>query len=220
MARNSWRGSVAAAIAAAAVILVWATAPLSAHRRDEYLQAARVAIDPGHIEVQLDLTPGIALAPAVLSDIDRDGDGSFSPDEMSAYAARVLSEVRLEVDGRPTQLLLKERHFPSREAVLGGEGTIQLRLAASMPAMPDGAHRVVFRNDHRPEMGVYLANALVPAEPRVSIVSQRRDALQRGLTIDYTVGEVTRFGVPWWLMAGVVIGIAMVGDAIVRRRRR
>ena len=35
-------------------------AGVSAHRRDEYLQAARLAIDPGRVQLELDLTPGIA----------------------------------------------------------------------------------------------------------------------------------------------------------------
>lgn len=43
---------------------------LSAHRRDEYLQAARLAIEPGAVHIELDLTPGIALAEAIISDID------------------------------------------------------------------------------------------------------------------------------------------------------
>ena len=53
-------------------------AEVSAHRRDEYLQAARLAIDPGRVQLELDLTPGIALAEAIIADIDRNRDGSLS----------------------------------------------------------------------------------------------------------------------------------------------
>ena len=53
-------------------------AEVSAHRRDEYLQAARLAIDPGRVQLELDLTPGIALADAIIADIDRNRDGSLS----------------------------------------------------------------------------------------------------------------------------------------------
>jgi hypothetical protein len=208
MGRSSLRGRLGAALVAAAIVC--AAAPASAHRRDEYLQAARIAIDPGRVEIQLDLTPGIAVAAAVLADIDRDGE--------SVYAARVMGEVRLEVDGRPAHLLLIERRFPSREAAFGGEGSIQLRFAAPTPDMGAGAHRLVFRNDHRPEIGMYLANALAPADPRVSIGSQRRDVPQRELTIDYTLGGAAPLRVPWWLAAGVVIGIATLADRFVRRK--
>ena len=43
-------------------------AVVSAHRRDEYLQAARLALDPGRVQIELDLTPGIAVADAILVD--------------------------------------------------------------------------------------------------------------------------------------------------------
>ena len=78
----------------------------SAHRRDEYLQAARIAIEPTRVDIELDLTPGIALAPSVLGEIDRDHDGNVATAEANAYAARVLGEIRLEVDGRPMPLEL------------------------------------------------------------------------------------------------------------------
>ena len=74
---------------------------MSAHRRDEYLQAARIAIDPGRVQIELDLTPGIALAEAIIADIDRNRDGSLSADEQRAYASLVLSALTLEVDGTP-----------------------------------------------------------------------------------------------------------------------
>ena len=69
-----------------AVTAVIAGAPsVSAHRRDEYLQAARLAIDPGGVQLELDLTPGIALAETIIADIDRNRDGALSADEQRAY---------------------------------------------------------------------------------------------------------------------------------------
>ena len=61
----------------------------SAHRRDEYLQAARLAIDPDRVELALDLTPGIAVADLVLSEIDVDRNGLISVAEARAYSDRV-----------------------------------------------------------------------------------------------------------------------------------
>ena len=63
---------------------------LSAHRLDEYLQAARIDIEPDRAEVQLDLTPGVAVAEGVIADIDRDRDGVLSADEKDAYVSRVM----------------------------------------------------------------------------------------------------------------------------------
>ena len=53
--------------AVAALVLASAFAggaTLSAHRLDEYLQAARVGIEPDRLHLELDMTPGVAVADA------------------------------------------------------------------------------------------------------------------------------------------------------------
>ena len=62
-------------------------------------QAARLGIDPGGVQLELDLTPGIALAETIIADIDRNRDGTLSPDEQRAYGSRALGALRLEIDG-------------------------------------------------------------------------------------------------------------------------
>lgn len=59
-----------------------------------------------------------------------------------------------------------------------GLDAICLNLAA-------GAHQLSFSNDHLPELGVYLANALVPATNAIKINKQERDTLQRELRINF-----------------------------------
>ena len=160
----------------------------SAHRRDEFLQAARVAIDPDRVRVELDLTPGISIADTVLRDIDRDGDGSISAAEGTGYAARVLSAVTIDVDNVALAPRLLDSTFPDIAAVRHGEGTIRIRLSAETPRLGAGAHRLRYRNAHQPDMSVYLANALVPADARVAITGQDRDVDQRALSVDYVLG--------------------------------
>ena len=41
------------------LVLVAVAGPVSAHRLDEYLQAARIGIDPERVQIELDLTPGV-----------------------------------------------------------------------------------------------------------------------------------------------------------------
>ena len=77
MVRKSRSRSVASGVLGLALVLAGGVA-LSAHRTDEYLQAARLAIDPARVQIELDLTPGIAMAETILADIDRDRDGSLS----------------------------------------------------------------------------------------------------------------------------------------------
>ena len=191
----------------------------SAHRRDEYLQAARVAIDPDRIEIELDLTPGIAVAAQVLAAIDRDGNRSISDGEARAYRARVLDGLAVDVDGTPLALELVDSSVPEVAAVLNGEGTMRLRAAAALPRVSAGTHHLRYRNSHRPDIGVYLVNALVPASARVAVVSQRRDVDQRDVTIEYTLGPDPETRVRGGLSAGAA-GAAIWLTTLWWRRRR
>jgi hypothetical protein len=177
--RNSWIAAVA--------LLVLAAATPSAHRRDEYLQAARVAIGADRVEIELDLTPGIAVAEQVLVEIDRDGDRSISNGEAVAYREQVLRAMAVGVNGQPLALEFVDSTFPEVAAVLNGEGTIRIRAAAALPRLSAGTHRLRSRNSHRPDIGVYLVNALVPASDRIAVLSQRRDVDQRDVIIEYTL---------------------------------
>ena len=160
---------------------------VSAHRTDEYLQAARLAIDPGRVQIDLDLTPGIAMAEAILADIDRNRDGSLSAEEQRAYASLVLSAMELQVDGTPLQAQVGASSFPEAEAVRRGEGTIRLHSTVMLPHLSLGFHQLLFRNGHHADRSVYLANALVPESDRVEVTAQRRDGDQRQLTIEYVL---------------------------------
>ena len=192
MARNS-RSRTKAAFAA--FVMLAGGASTSAHRLDEYLQAARVTIEPNRVVIDLDLTPGVAVAGVVLADIDRDRDGSISSGEAQAYVARVLSDLTLAIDGGPLALSARASTFPAMQALRTGVGTIQLRLAAELPTLQPGTHRLALRNAHLPRVSAYLANVLVPASERVDVTNQRRDYNQRALDIDYVLREKPR---TWW----------------------
>src|SRR4051812_44618294 len=173
-----------AAAPAVMAVLVAAVA-VSAHRRDELLQAARVAIEPGAVQIEIDLTPGISLANAVLTDIDRDRDGSLSTAEQGGYAATVLSALDVAVDGTAVPMALQGWSFPAIDVVRRGEGVIRVQSGAPLPPLAPGAHHLSMRNRHHPAQSVYLANALVPRSDRVAVTAQHRDAEQRELVIDY-----------------------------------
>jgi hypothetical protein len=192
--RSSSRSSRAGALGlAAAIAFVAGGSPASAHRTDEYLQAARIAIDPGRVDIALDLTAGIAVAPSILADIDRNGDGSLSAAEQRSYARSVLAGLELEIDGRRWPLTLGAFTFPSPAIVKRGEGTIRLQFSATFPPVSAGSHRLFFRNLHHPRRSVYLANALVPESDRVSVSAQHRDKAQVELTIEYLIRAATSF---------------------------
>jgi hypothetical protein len=213
------RGGSRTALVLAWLIVGLAGTTLTAHRRDEYLQAARLAIEPGRVELQIDLTTGIAIAEEIIGDIDRDRDGVLSRDEQRAYVDRVFDNVELRVEGRLVHLQSVTSTFPSLDAVRRGEGTIQLRASATLPRLSEGDHELAFRNRHRPDVSVYLANALVPDGDSIAITAQRRDAEQRDLTIAYVIRHQEGATTPVWLL-GTLSGTLLTGLFAPRFRRR
>ena len=198
------RGRRRAVFALALTTAVVAGIGVSAHRRDEYLQAARLAVEPGRVDLELDLTPGIAVAEAAIAAIDRDRDGVLSADEKRAYAGRAFDAVALELDGRPLHVESVSATFPGLADLRHGEGTIRLQAAVVLPQQADGDHHLSFRNRDQRDGSVYLANALVPKSERVTITAQRRDPAQRELTIDYGLRGGPATSLPAWLLGGLV----------------
>jgi hypothetical protein len=203
------RASSRAACALALMIALGGGGGVSAHRLDEYLQAARLAIGSDRVEIALDLTPGIALAEAIVRDIDRNRDGALSKDEQRAYERLVLSALDLEADGRPLALQLSASDFPDVDAMRRGEGTIRLQTTATLPRLSIGPHELSFRNRHDTNRSVYLANALVPQSDRVEVTAQRRDGDQRELTIDYVVRRAPATSHAIRLLGTVAIAVAV-----------
>ena len=195
------------------LVTAWGTG-VSAHRVDEYLQAARIAIDPDRVQLELDLTPGIALAETILADIDRNRDGALSSEEQRAYGSLVLDALTVDIDGTPVRVELAAAGFPGADEIRRGEGTVRLRLTAALPGLSSGVHHLRFRNRHHPDRSVYLANALVPASDRVSVTAQRRDVNQTELTIDYTLRAAPARPPAAWLLGGLVAATALSALAI------
>jgi hypothetical protein len=161
--------------------------PAEAHRLDEYLQATRVAIDVDRVTLEIDLTAGTSVAAKVFGWIDTDGDGHLSSSERTAYAQQVIESVSLAADGRPLRLNLIDSDFPELGEMADGTGTIRLRANAKLTAAASGRHMLTYLNSHHSEASVYLANALVPADDRITIANQRRDPAQHLLTLEYEV---------------------------------
>jgi hypothetical protein len=162
-------------------------AGVGAHRLDEYLQATRVAIDRDRIDLEIDLTPGVALAEPIFDAIDTDRSGDISESEQLVYANDVLAALTIELDDHPQTPRLSGHQFPTFEEMRRGEGTIRLKATSPLAPMPPGRHRLRVRNDHRPEVSVYLVNALVPAAREIEIETQTRDRLQHELRLEYRV---------------------------------
>src|SRR5207342_1363841 len=155
---------------------------------DELLQAARIAIEPDRVKLELSLTPGIAVTDGMIRDIDVNGDGTLSSFEQLQYAAHVLSGMTLRIDdGLAAGLKLKGSRFPDLDSMRTGDGVIQIQSEAEVPRLSAGAHRLVFRNDNGSEGSVYLANALLSDDNEIAVTRQARDVDQRELMIDFVM---------------------------------
>jgi hypothetical protein len=205
------RRPTVAGLLAAAVIACGARG--SAHRLDEFLQAARIAIAPDRVQLEIDLTPGISVADSVIAAIDGDRNGVLSRDEQQGYAGRVLTALTLSIDdSTPLAIQLASASVPDPAALRSGDAAIIIRAEAAVSPLPAGLHRLLFRNRHASANSVYLANALVPDSDQVAVTDQQRDGDQRELTIGFVVtGAATGFSRYWpWIVLVVALALTVL----------
>jgi hypothetical protein len=186
---------------------------LRAHRLDEYLQASRLSVARDRVSIDLDLTPGTAVAATVVRWIDTDGDGRISAGEQDRYARAVIAALTLSVDGATAPIRLLDAQFPDPADFGRGLGMIRLRATAAVPMAASGRHTLSYTNVHGSGTSVYLVNALVPEDPRLIIARQDRDPAQHRLTLDYAI---TAPGWTGWDAAA----LAIAATVLVARRAR
>ena len=194
-----------------------AATSVGAHRLDECLQAARIAVEPERITLELDVTPGVAIVDSFIPEIDRDRDGTIAAGEQQDFVRRLLGSMDLSLDGRRLELADSTATFPALAALRTGEGMIRIRASVAVPTQAAGAHRVAFGNRYRRDVSVYLANALVPDSDRVAITAQHHSAEQRDLAIDYDLRAETP-ALPWpWIVTAALLALTLF---MIRRMPR
>jgi hypothetical protein len=205
-------------LSAAVIVFVLATPGESAaHRLDEYLQAARVSLDRERVMLEVDLTPGASVAPAVIAMIDLDGDGAISPAEAAAYGQTALGDLVLDLDGRSVSMTLTRAEVPSIGEMLAGAGAIQLRAVGAAGPHVVGRRVLRFQNNHHPRTSVYLVNALVPEDEGVAVLAQIRDPSQRSVRIEYQVRPRWHAQLGWMILASAALS-TLAGLRAVRGR--
>ena len=168
------------------LVLLAVPSAVFAHRDDQYLQATLVAIEPSGVRLQINLTPGVAVAEQVIALIDRDRDGAISKNEAAAYAKSLKRDLTLRVDGRKLELKLTVSEFVVPEELRTGSGIIQLEFSATPGPLAAGAHRLTLENRHLTTMSVYLINAVRPRLGSVQITRQKRNDNQSAGEIEFT----------------------------------
>jgi hypothetical protein len=167
-------------------------AVLHAHRLDEYLQATLVAIEPGHVRLQVNLQPGVAIAEQILRFIDLDRDGAISSAEADAYVGLLRRDLTLRIDGKNVPIRRAHAAFPVPDELRTGTGVIRLEFSARFKVLPNGMHRLDFANRHLAGDSVYLFNAVLPDSKSIRIGRQQRNQNQSIGQIDFTVQSRNR----------------------------
>ena len=180
--------------AVAVISVLLPASPAAAHPLDEYLQAAYVTPGPASIAVELDLSPGVLVAPSALADLDADADHQVTDVEARAYAERVLRHVELRADGRPLSLTFSKIDVPAYLTIQAGYGTLRLYAHASNAPTAIGAHEVFFRNTYAPTGAAYQVNAFVDKTRPVVLGTQHRDAAQQQSRIEYRIDTTAAAG--------------------------
>ncbi len=175
-----------------ALLIVGLMGPASvawAHPLDEYLQATYISIEPQHVAIELNLTPGLLVAPQVVPQIDTDGDGELSEAEGTAYAQAVLRDIVVIVDGRTLSPTLTASQFPPLLNLNSGIGTIRIDASVEVGNIAAGQHALIIQNQHQPVKSTYQMATLVPKSSDIKIAQQQHDEAQHGIQIDYTMGS-------------------------------
>jgi hypothetical protein len=175
-------------LSAVALILLTGTSGF-AHRLDEYLQATILSIAKDRLDAKITLTPGVAVFPVLIGDIDRDGDGTISEDEQHAYAERVLRDLSLTIDGQSLTPHLVSTEFPAIGEMQAGRGEIRIGFYTHLPR-GSASRKLIFQNDHESRIAAYQANVLIPRDPDIRIVSQNRNYSQSFYELDFAQAGV------------------------------
>jgi len=168
------------------VALLAVPSTVFAHRDDEYLQATLVTIEPNGILLQINLTPGIAVAEQVIARIDRDRDDVISADEASAYVESLTRDLTLRLDGRNVELNRTGSEFVSPEELRTGSGIIRIEFSTKLAALLSGTHKLTLENRHLTTISVYLINAAQPRLATIQITGQKRNDTQSVGEIEFT----------------------------------
>ena len=134
-----------------------------------------MAIEPGGIRLEINLTPGVAVADKVLSLIDKDRDGVISPGEARAYAEALRRDLVVQLDQTGAGLKLAASNFPALADLRTGLGIIQMEFFVTTGPLAPGAHKLTLLNRHLPALSVYLFNAAIPRSASIRIVKQMRN---------------------------------------------
>src|SRR5579872_6470883 len=173
--------------AAAFLLLLLSAGRAGAHPVDEVVQGAYLTLAPGEVRLELDLTPGTMVAAALLRDMDPNRDQRISDAEARAYAAHVLQQSTLMLDGTAAAWRLDKVSVPPYQNVLLATDTLKIYAVAARTERA-GAHTLRYDNGYQPAKSQCIANIFLQpgAGWRYQVAGQRHSDDGRQLAVDYT----------------------------------
>ena len=186
--RRYWRPTLLLGLLT--LLLAWLTPTRAAlaHPLDVYLQATYITVAPTQIVVELDLSPGVLVAPQVLPQLDTDGNQQLTDAEGQTYVDAMLRNVVLQVDGKPLALTVTKIDMPPYLTIQAGYGTIRVFTTATLAAGMTGTHQIDYKNNYAPTGSAYQVNAFVDKGVAITLGKQNRDSIQQSMTMDYVIG--------------------------------
>ena len=185
----------------------------------QYLQATLVDIEPECIRLQINLTPGVSVADAVLSLIDRDRDGKISATEAAAYSELLKRDLIVRLDQRIVELKPTSFNFPDPDEVRTGWGIIQIEYSIDPGSMSAGDTISLLENHHLNTVSAYLFNAALPRSDFIEIASQKRNESQSIGDIEFTFHPPAKSSRHAGTFASVAVLLAVGVTGMWRVRR-
>ncbi len=164
---------------------------MAAHPVDEVAQGAYITLAPGEVRIELDITPGPAVAGALLRSLDTNADRRVTDEEARAYAERVLKQSTLTLDGVAVSWTMKRVRVPPY-ANLEQQGDTLKIYGLAKRADRAGVHSLTYQNRYAPAQGWCIANVfLAPdAHRRYEVSAQEHSDDGRLLTVRYTMARL------------------------------
>ena len=84
------------------------------------------------------------------------------------------------------------------------------RSTSAPICLPASTAKLVIENRHASRIAVYQANALVPRDPELRIVAQKRNYTQSVYEVDFSQGAWRSASMDWWPAARGRLGTGML----------
>ncbi|GAA0519273.1 hypothetical protein [Deinococcus depolymerans] len=161
-----------------------------AHPVDEVVQGAYLTLTPTAVELELDITPGSAVAASVTGSLDADHDGRVTAAEARAYATRVLAAQTLTLDGTRARWTLRDVQVPPLANLKVGGDTLKI-FAVAPRTQRAGTHALTYTNAYRPAKTQRIANIFLKPGGTLTdrVTAQTRSADLTRLTVQFTTGR-------------------------------